>query len=69
MDYSIISGYHHTGWVFVIKQISKNDYQHLTIKFPNINILFKFGNIFKMIEYAENNKMVLNVDEYTVYPE
>ena len=69
MDYSIISGYHHTGWVFVIKQISKNDYQHLTIKLPTIDILFNFGNIYKMIEYAENNNMVLNIDNYTVFPE
>ena len=69
MDYSIISGYHHTGWVFVIKQLSKNDYQHLTIKFPTIDILFSFENIYQMIKYAEKYHMVLNIDDYTVFPE
>jgi len=69
INQSVVSSYHHTGWVFVIKRLSKYKYQHLTIKFPDINYLFKLKTINKLINFSRLNNFIMNVDDYTVFPE
>ena len=65
---SILTSYHHTGWAFIIERISKNKYNHITIKFPDIRVLHNFTSVEELIVYAKNNNHIMNIDEYMVYP-